>query len=60
MTKQELWNRSVNVILGEELTEETKKIVSQLFDVLREYCYPEMVAEEKKNGTSVWDNQLVS
>ena len=56
MTKQELWNRSVNVILGEELTEETKKIVNQLFDVLREYCYPEMVAEEKKNGTSVWDN----
>ena len=56
MTKEELWNRSVNVIIGEELTEESKKIVTELFNILREYCYPEMVAEEKEHGTGIWDN----
>ena len=56
MTKEELWNRSVNVILDKELTEESKKIVTELFNILREYCYPEMVAEEKEHGTGIWDN----
>ena len=50
MTKEELWNRCVNIIIGEEFTEETKKVVSELFDVLCEYCYPEMVAAEKKKN----------
>ena len=49
MTKEELWNRCVNVILGEDYkSEETKKIVTELVNILREYCYPEMVAAEKE------------
>ena len=48
MNKQELWNRCVNIILNADLeSEETKNVVTQLFNVLREYCYPEMFAAEK-------------
>ena len=55
MNKQELWNRCVNIIIGADLeAEETKKVVTELFNVLREYCYPEMFAAEKISCQLSW------